>query len=419
MILGERLKYEPVRYLGRLYGDRATALSGLGRYQAADADYQRSIASTEQADLAERARRLAVLNGLNTAHALEDTNQALQRENQSQRDQILTQRAVRRLSLGLAAAAVIACALLGYLLVIEQRHRQALAHSSAILRTLTDNLPDTVMLLDRDGNLEFANRPLPGRSAAPNGTQVADVMPTQVRTLWSGFIDEVLNSGATHTLQLGWDDAQGSHRWIENCATPVVAGGTLLGITLRSTDVTARQALEGQLLLQARVLDAMSDGVIVIDGKGCPTFANSRMYELLGMEAGDHGSKRLTALGPAAAELQRAAASSDDQTAAYIEVALRAADGADRLACVAISRLSLAGRSVLICVCHDIFRPASNGTCTGKRHASGVTGDQRTLTRGPRAGSHRNRPARQELLGTHGTVRCDSPRRGTRYLAAS
>jgi len=180
------------------------------------------------------------------------------------------------------------------------------------------------------------------------------VIPAQVRTLWSGFIDEVLHSGATRTLQLGWDDAQGSHRWIENCATPVVAGGNLLGVTLRSTDVTARQALEGQLLLQARVLDAMSDGVIVIDGKGCPTFANSRMYELLGMEAGDHGSKRLAALGPAAAELQRSAASSDDQTAAYIEVALRAADGADRVACVAISRLSLAGWSVLICVCHDI-----------------------------------------------------------------
>ncbi len=353
-ILGARLEYEPVRYLAGLYRDRATALVGIGRYREAAADFQRSIASAAQADLAEHARRLAVLTGRSRARALEATNLAFQHENQRQREQLLTQSARRRLSLALAAAAAFACAVLAAFLIIERRHRRALARGSAVLRTLTDNLPDTVMLLDRTGRLQFANRALPGRDAAATGTQVADVVPAQVRPLWNDFIEEVLRSGATRMLQLGWDDARGSPRWTENCAAPVVADGSLLGIALRSSDVTARQALEGRLQLQASVLDAMSDGVLVIDDEGCPLFANSRMYDLLGMQADERAARGLAALGPAAARLQRAAADSADRSAAYVEAALRAADGADRLAGVAISRLTLTGRRVLICVCHDI-----------------------------------------------------------------
>jgi signal transduction histidine kinase/tetratricopeptide (TPR) repeat protein len=353
-ILNERLELEPLRYLGPLYRDRARALRGLGRYREAAEDLEHSISSTERAAVAERGRSMAILNGIAETRMLETANRDLASENSAQRQQLDSQRVVRRLIISLAVTGFLGCCLLAYLLYLGQRHRRALARYAATLDTLTKNLPDTVMLLDPGGRMLFANRCFPGAASITVGTSAEIGVPEPARAQFRSFIEDVIRETRSGDLQASWPAGREEPSHFEIRATPVLSAGELIGITVRCTDVTVRQLLENRLTLQARVLETMNEGVIIIEGGDRVSFANDAMWGLLGYSPDGESRLSLELLNGVATELQSTGTLISCGGASRIETTLHRGDGSHCLVSVTRSRLTLADREALICVCRDI-----------------------------------------------------------------
>ncbi len=182
----------------------------------------------------------------------------------------------------IAFGALIATGLLSFLLRNQIRHRRELARQAAILTTLTSNLSDTVLLVDSNLRVQFANRALRVESGSPVGELLADVVPESDDSHFNAAVRAGVSSRQPTEFDAKWRGSGGTMRHYEQCATPVLDGDTLVGVTIRLSDVTARRDLETAFRLQARILDTMNDGVLVLDERGRITIANAAMHALLG-----------------------------------------------------------------------------------------------------------------------------------------
>jgi tetratricopeptide (TPR) repeat protein len=246
-VLTTHLDDVPSRYKSRLYRERSDALSGLGREREAAADLRRSTAPADASALSERKRTTAVLTGMSRARALEAANRVLALENATQRQQIESQRLVRQLSVGLAIATLMVSSLFAYLLYLGSHHRRAVERHAIVLNTPTTNLSDTVMLIDRDQRVEFANRPI-GGDDRPVGHRLQEFVPLEAREQFRQALDSVFAERRPAEFAATWPGPDGLDKHIEQRLTPVTnESDQLIGATLRSADVTTRRRLEDTL----------------------------------------------------------------------------------------------------------------------------------------------------------------------------
>ena len=262
------------------YEDRANALAHFGREREARIDLERSIADRRSLNEAAQVRAAAILSGIQRSDALQASNERLERENRYRQLQ-------QRLAAGVALGALIASASLAYLLRTQIRLRRELSRQASILTTLTSNLSDTVLLVDSNLRVQFANRSLRVGAPEPTGELLADVVPKSDSSQFATAVNEVVSSRQSSEFYATWRGPDGVTRHYEQRATPVLDGDTLVGVTVRSTDVTARRDLETALRLQARILDTMNDGVLVLNERGRITVANGAMHAILGAPLGE------------------------------------------------------------------------------------------------------------------------------------
>jgi len=262
------------------YQDRASALAHFGRDREARIDLERSIADRRNLNEAAHVRAAAVLAGVQNSDALQATNERLERENRYRQSQ-------QRLAAGVALGALIASALLAFLLRTQIRLRREITRQSSLLTTLTSNLSDTVLLVDSNLRVQFANRSLRAGSMLPSGGLLADAVPTGDSSQFTNAVNAVVSSRQPSEFYASWRGMDGVMRHYEQRATPVLDGDTLVGVTVRSTDVTARRDLDTALRLQARILDTMNDGVLVLNERGRIKVANAAMHAILGAPVGE------------------------------------------------------------------------------------------------------------------------------------
>jgi PAS domain S-box-containing protein len=335
------------RMLPVLYEDRASALANVGRERDARIDLERSITARRNLNEAAQARAAALLSGIQRSDALQSANERLERENRDRQMQ-------QRLTAGVALSGLIASGLLGFLLHTQVRHRRELARQAAILHTLTSNLSDTVLLVDSDLRVQFANRSLRDGSPPPIGELLADVAPNEDSSRFTDAVSAVVRARQASEFDASWRAGDGTMRHYEQRATPIVDGDKLVGVTVRSTDVTAHRQLENALRLQARILDTMNDGVLVLDEGGRITVANTAMHTILGASPtsliGTSIQSRLTS-GVTADER----ASLVSGTGLYLrEVALKRDDDTPCLLAITTASLEADGKRVFVWACRDI-----------------------------------------------------------------
>ncbi len=395
-VVEQRLDDVPSRQRAQLFRERAETLTALGRERAAAADWQSALVASDADAKAERQRSVAVLSAIAKLDALESANRKLSRENLAQRKALDNDRIQRRLTVALAAAGILVSCLLAFLLYMAGRHRRALARQALMLHTLTDNLSDTLMLLDPELRLRFANRALPGSSAwadgsAPlEGRRLRELVPPDVHEAFATATERVIRERVAVDFETRRRDADGRSKVFEQRAIPVMSGDRLSGVTVRSTEVTARWVMQETVLQQARVLDTMSEGVIVLDTDARITYANAAMYEILAMAPGSLLARPAESLSPLAAHLQPwAKLLESPDTAQRTELVLSRADATEILVSLAVSRLQLAERFALICVLRDI-----SDTRRAERAVAGATGLDAL-----RVGSSLHEGLAQELAG--------------------
>ena len=335
------------RHRAKISRGRARALEALGRHREALRELQTFVQLTTDANLAERARTAGVLNARFKAEHIVEANTALRRQVDIEQRQFQTQRTATRWALGFAVLATLVSLLLAAILMLVSRHRRDTRRQDLVLRTLAANAPDTLLLLGADGAIKFANRPLFDQSSVPrSGEAMLDWIPESVRPQFESTLQRVSLARAPEQFDIRLQRVGEAERHFEQHALPIVENGRVVATTLRSTEVTERRRMEEKLVTQSRVLETMSEGVILVSDQQRIEFANRAFLSMIGDAQAD-----LAALDPRALGLDLSLEAPAD---ARRQSVLQTRDGGQRLVSIAISRFAPYDRNWLICVIQDI-----------------------------------------------------------------
>jgi PAS domain S-box-containing protein len=125
---------------------------------------------------------------------------------------------------------------------------QALRESEARWRSLTENSPDHVIVLDTDLKIQLLNHPSPGLTVeeligTPLYTLVAEEQQPEVKASLEG----VLRSSQPDTYETVYDTGDGGTIYYESRVVPRFLDGTVTGLVVSSRDITERKEAERDL----------------------------------------------------------------------------------------------------------------------------------------------------------------------------
>lgn len=140
-----------------------------------------------------------------------------------------------------------------------------LALERNLLRTVTDNIPDSIFVKDRDGRYTFANRAFTKLHRAMSseelmGKTVFDLFPIERAEPLHAADLEVLNdtSGTAHEGERSLREADGTVRWIQMTKVALVDQGNTVGIVGVNRDITRRKLAEAELVNAKEAAEAAS-----------------------------------------------------------------------------------------------------------------------------------------------------------------
>jgi len=143
---------------------------------------------------------------------------------------------------------------------------EALRKSEAVLRAVTENTPDWLFLLDEHLHVQFMNRPFGrNRPEVVRGRAFLDFVPQEWRASMEAIYRKALASGVSARMELRKPGPDGTPGIFEHRIMPVVESGAVRSLTVAVTDVTERKRAESELRTQARILETMREGVVLID----------------------------------------------------------------------------------------------------------------------------------------------------------
>lgn len=225
---------------------------------------------------------------------------------------------------------------------------EQLRASEAVLRSVAENAPDFITIIDPQLRLQFANRPIRGiPPAAVVGRPVAEFAIGVVEEMHA-HLRHVLATSEPVRYEGSLARADGAVRWYENRFGPIVSGGRVAGVIAFTTDITERRDAERLLRTQASVLTTMLEGVAVADDAGIVRLTNSAFDRMFGFDPGAlerHPLLELFAEGHAPTPAAGGRAQ---------ECSGRRADGSVFDATAVVSELELDGQRHVVYVVQDV-----------------------------------------------------------------
>ncbi len=238
---------------------------------------------------------------------------------------------------------------------IEQRLRE----NEALLRAVTDSVPDWLLMLDLEARIRFINRPMLGIAEQDLvGCNALDHMPEAAREVARAAFRQVIETRAPHVYEYR-DWRGGEQRWFENRIGPVLEDGRIVGMTVATSEITARRRGEEALRTQARILDTMREGVLLLDSRGVIRLVNTAMARLSGYQPRE-------LVGRQGALLSSRAQGSEEWSAASLGRRLAAdgspefeyeclrRDGSTFMAAVVLTPIEIGGEQHVLAVIEDI-----------------------------------------------------------------
>ncbi len=127
----------------------------------------------------------------------------------------------------------------------RKRSEDALLESETRWRTLTENAPQYIMLLDRDGHVLFGNRFLPGMELqASEIHSILDFIHDENRIMIENALKDVFDEGRGVSIELSLLDADQTITWYACNLAPVVSEGRVEMAILNANDITLRKDAE-------------------------------------------------------------------------------------------------------------------------------------------------------------------------------
>jgi PAS domain S-box-containing protein len=143
----------------------------------------------------------------------------------------------------------------------RKRSEDALLISETRWRTLTENAPQFILLLDRTGKILFGNRLLPEMDSGKSGLHsFLNYVNSENHPLIEKALNEVFDAGKSVNFELSLMDAADSTIWYACNLAPVINNGRVEMAILNASDISQRKDAEESIHslneeLEKRVLE--------------------------------------------------------------------------------------------------------------------------------------------------------------------
>ena len=141
-------------------------------------------------------------------------------------------------------------ATLGNYMDVTERKRaeEALRASEGKWRSLAKNAPNIIMVVNRDGKIEFINRAVPAVNVVEMiGKSIYDYAQPEYQNLVKEIIEHVFQTGGTDGYEAKWVGPDGGISWYETQVGPIEHDGRVVAVTLITSDITERKNAEKRL----------------------------------------------------------------------------------------------------------------------------------------------------------------------------
>ncbi len=172
---------------------------------------------------------------------------------------------------------------------ITERRKAAnrLRESESRLRTVTENAPDTILQVDRQGTIVFVNRPLPGLPVEKVvGTKVVEWVPPDYHAVVAQALDNAFSSGQRQEYESAGPGPHGETRHYNVRVMPVMTEGKTETAIYIATDITEKRQVEEQSKMLNRqmqsMLSSISDAFFALDENMVVTYFNAAAETALG-----------------------------------------------------------------------------------------------------------------------------------------
>jgi PAS domain S-box-containing protein len=133
--------------------------------------------------------------------------------------------------------------------ITERKNAEgALQESEEKWRSLAKNAPNIIMVVNRDGKIEFINRAVPDFDVVKMiGKSIYDYAEPEYQNVVKEILEHVFQAGGTGSYEARWVGSDGGISWYETQVGPIEHDGRVVAVTLISTDITERKNAEKRL----------------------------------------------------------------------------------------------------------------------------------------------------------------------------
>ena len=243
----------------------------------------------------------------------------------------------------------------------RKRAEAALRESQMTLQTVAASSADWLALFDRQRRCIFLNRAF--RGVPPEewiDAPVESFAPPAERRRVHEIFEHVMNTGEPRDFDQMIVDSEHGPRYLELRARAVQADGRIFGAVVNITEVTERHAQQDAMRTQARILETMQEGVVLIDAaSGAVKLTNPMFARMFGYDSKEELMGRSVESLFSTRALQRSRASRSAPEGAPTEVLpveLECArkDGSRFVAACVFTPLKMGGANHWLAVFNDV-----------------------------------------------------------------
>jgi PAS domain S-box-containing protein len=175
---------------------------------------------------------------------------------------------------------------------LNQDHPDGLSAALRYLPQLTAAAGERLWVVDPELTVLFANRAIDAnnRPVAAAGHRLIDLLPMQSREQAMSCMQSVLQTGVPGRFEILRSTtesiAQTAHRYEEVRVAPIRDAQRIVALALHVTDLTHHVMAQRTVVMQAKIIESMLEGVALINDQGEIVIANPAFEALFGFERG-------------------------------------------------------------------------------------------------------------------------------------
>ena len=181
----------------------------------------------------------------------------------------------------------------------RKKAEDALKESGDVMRSLLENSPDFILMLDQAGIVQFINHPIPGvNSDTTDFKSIYGFINTEYHEILRNSISQVFETGKTESIKLIIHDKNGFEISYEVRFGIIRQDWKSVGVILILTDITEREKIQADLVESekffSQVVETINEGLGIVDENNCLTYVNNKFCEMLQYSMSEILGRKLT-----------------------------------------------------------------------------------------------------------------------------